>query len=144
MIGSPVRKLTQYSETFQYGASTNILIAINILIGWVYWGNLFYIPLYLQVVRGWSPSMAGSLILPLVIAHGTTSGLSGLIMSMTGRYTSVISGGAAIWAIGACVKVTYGQDTPVWIILCTGILEGIGVGCSPQPSCNYRAAKFCP
>ncbi|PVH75880.1 putative efflux pump antibiotic resistance protein [Cadophora sp. DSE1049] len=118
---------------FRYGASTNILIAINVLIGWVYWGNLFYIPLYLQVVRGWSPSIAGSFILPLVIAHGMTSGLSGIIMSISGRYTSVISGGAALWAIGACIKVTYGQETPVWLILCTGVLEGIGVGCSLQP-----------
>lgn len=43
---------------------------MNLLIGWLFWGNLFYIPLYLQAVREWSPTMAGIFILPLVIAHG--------------------------------------------------------------------------
>lgn len=123
---------------FQYSISTNILIAINILIGWLFWGNLFYIPLYLQVVRGFSPSMAGSLILPMVIAHGATSCLSGIVMSMCGRYVPVISFGALLWTIGAGVKVTFGRETPIWLVSTVGVLEGVGVGCSLQPG------WFCP
>ncbi|KAE8342655.1 hypothetical protein BDV24DRAFT_173662 [Aspergillus arachidicola] len=118
---------------FKYNYSTNILLAVNILIGWVFWGNLFYIPLYFQNVRGWSPGTAGSLILPMVIAHGITSGLTGLIISWTGRYKVVISTGVGMWMIAAAAKSFYTQQTPLWILELGGIFEGIGVGCSFQP-----------
>ncbi|KAJ5672645.1 hypothetical protein N7507_001772 [Penicillium longicatenatum] len=118
---------------FRYNRSTNILLAMNILIGWVFWGNLFYLPLYFQTVRGLSPATAGSFILPMVIAHGITSGLSGVIMSLTGFYKPVISTGAALWALGAILKSTYGIATPTSLFFATGILEGIGVGCQLQP-----------
>ncbi|KAJ6133476.1 hypothetical protein N7471_008691 [Penicillium samsonianum] len=118
---------------FQYNRSTNILLAMNIPIGWVYWGNLFYLPLYFQTVRRLNPSTAGSFILPMVIAHGATSGLSGVVMSLAGCYKPIISSGAALWAIGAIVKSTYGQTTPFSLFFVAGIFEGIGVGCALQP-----------
>lgn len=109
---------------------------MNILIGWVFWGNLFYLPLYFQTVRGLSPATAGSFILPMVIAHGATSGLSGVLMSLSGRYTPIITTGMALWAIGAVMKATYGQGTPFPLFFVAGILEGIGVGCGLQPGMN--------
>ncbi|GFF50330.1 hypothetical protein IFM46972_09019 [Aspergillus udagawae] len=100
---------------------------MNVIIGWVFWANLFYIPLYFQNVRGWSPATAGSLILPMVIAHGATSALSGILVAATGRYTRIISGGAALWTIGAIGKTLYGQTTPVWsffVVVLVGLLAG--------------------
>lgn len=77
-------------------------------------------------------------MLPLVIAHGITSALSGIIISLLGRYVSVISVGTALWAIGAAMKVTYGKTTPIYLILVVGVLEGIGVGVSLQPGESLR------
>jgi len=88
-----------------------------------------YIPLYFQNIQGMGPTTAGSLLLPLVIAHGCTSGLSGVVISLSGRYKPVISGGAFLWTIGAIAKIFYNQSTPTWIFLAIGIFEGIGVGC---------------
>lgn len=119
---------------FKYSRSTNTLLAMNTIIGWIFWGNLLYIPLYFQNVQGYSPSAAASLILPMVIAHGMTSGLSGIVVSKSGHYMPVIIGGAALWVSGTAVKCWYGQSTPVWTYSIGGILEGIGVGCSLQPS----------
>ena len=129
---------------FQYGRSTNILLAMNVIIGWIFHGNLFYIPLYFQNVRGWTPTMAGSLILPLVIAHGLTSGLTGPLVSSFGRYTPIISTGAGLWAIGAAAKTFYGNNTPFWIVTLFGVFEGIGVGCSLQPgkSCSNQTGEL--
>ncbi|KAB8261011.1 major facilitator superfamily domain-containing protein [Aspergillus pseudonomiae] len=120
-------------RVFKYNYSTNILLFANIVIGWVFWGNLFYIPLYFQNVRGWSPGTSGSLILPMVIAHGITSGLSGLIISWTGRYKVVISTGVGMWMLAAAAKSFYTRQTALWILELGGIFEGIGVGCSFQP-----------
>lgn len=126
---------------FKLNRSTNILLAMNIGIGWVFWGNLFYIPLYFQTVRGMSPATAGSVILPMVIAHGITSGVSGIITAYFGRYKPVICTGAALWAIGAMVKSTYGQNTPVHWFFIVGIFEGIGVGCGLQPGMKFVSSS---
>jgi len=121
------------ARLFSYGYSTNILIFINVLIGWIYWGNLFVLPLYFQNVQGASPSAAGMLMLPMVIAHGLTSALTGIIISFSGHYKPVIVTGAVCWALAAIAKLFYDQDTAVWKIIVVGILDGIGVGCSLQP-----------
>lgn len=121
------------AQLFSYSKSTNILISINVPIGWIYWGNLFILPLYLQNVRGASPSQAGILLLPMVIAHGLTSALTGILISVSGHYKPIIVTGAACWAVAAVAKLYYEQETAIWIIIMVGILDGVGVGCSLQP-----------
>ncbi|KAI0554514.1 putative efflux pump antibiotic resistance protein [Xylaria curta] len=121
------------SRLFRYGSSTNILIYVNILIGWIYWGNLFILPLYLQNVHGSSPAQAGILMLPMVITHGLTSGLTGVLISIFGHYKPIIITGAFCWALAAVEKIHYNQATPIWKIVVVGIFDGIGVGCSLQP-----------
>ncbi|KAL4895218.1 major facilitator superfamily-domain-containing protein [Aspergillus ambiguus] len=118
---------------FHRGLSANILIGANVAIGWVFWGNLFYLPLYFQNVQGWNPSQAGALILPMVIAHGLSSGLSGFLISFFGRYKPVLRGGAAIWAVATACKSFYGSETMPAAFGVVGILEGVGVGGCLQP-----------
>ncbi|KAJ5205355.1 Major facilitator superfamily domain general substrate transporter [Penicillium cf. griseofulvum] len=118
---------------FGYGRSTNILILGNILIGWIFWGNLFITPLYLQNIRAYSPGQAGLFILPMVVAHGLTSALTGIIISACGRYKVVIVTGAVSWAIAAVVKLHYNQHTPMWLFMIVCVFDGVGVGCSLQP-----------
>jgi hypothetical protein len=131
------------AELFSYGPSTNILISINVLIGWIYWGNLFILPLYLQNVRGESPSKAGILMLPMVIAHGITSASTGILISLNGHYKPIIVTGAFCWALAAVSKLYYDQETEAWRIIVVGILDGIGVGCSLQPGRPSFRGSFC-
>lgn len=121
------------ARLFQYNRSTNILICVNILIGWIYWGNLFIVPLYLQNVRRLSPAQAGVLMLTMVITHGLTSGLTGVLISTLGHYKPVIVTGALCWALGSLAKMQYDQATSIWQIMVVGVFDGIGVGCSLQP-----------
>lgn len=106
---------------------------MNIIIGWVFTGNLFYLPLYFQNIRGWSPSTAGLLILPITIAHGVTSVVTGILVAALGRYVPIISTGAAFWVIGAVAKTFYRTETPIWMFSVFGVFEGLGVGSSLQP-----------
>lgn len=121
------------ARLFYYGRSTNILICVNVLIGWIYWGNMFVLPLYLQNVRGSSPAQAGVLILPMVITHGLTSALTGVFISSFGHYKPIIVTGAVCWALAAVEKMHYHQTTPIWKIVVVSIFDGVGVGCSLQP-----------
>ncbi|KAK8144736.1 hypothetical protein G3M48_005396 [Beauveria asiatica] len=121
------------AQLFRYGRSTNILIGTNIIIGWIYWGNLFLMPLYLQNVQGASPARAGTLLLPMVVAHGLTSALTGIIISATGRYKPVIVFGAFCWVSAALGKLFLHQTSEIWKVALVGVLDGLGVGCSLQP-----------
>ncbi|EGX89673.1 efflux pump antibiotic resistance protein, putative [Cordyceps militaris CM01] len=121
------------AQLFRYGRSTNILIGTNIIIGWIYWGNLFLMPLYFQNVRGASPARAGTLLLPMVIAHGLTSALTGIIISATGRYKPVVVFGACCWVLAGIGKLMFNQTTEIWKVALVGVLDGLGVGCSLQP-----------
>lgn len=129
---------------FQYSRSTNILIFINVFIGWVFWGNLFCLPLYLQNIRDVSPGEAGLLLLPMVISHGLTSAGSGILISVFGHYKSMVVTGAICWAIAAVVKLGYHQATPMWVFVVTGVFDGIGVGCSLQPGSIPRPFELDP
>lgn len=123
---------------FQYNYSTNVLLAMNLIIGWVMMGNLFYVSLYFQNIRGTSPSDAGVLILPITIAHGITSGVTGVLVAALGRYAGIIRTGAGLWTIGAGLKAAlYTGNSSTWMFIGFGILEGLGVGCSLQPGVSY-------
>lgn len=121
------------ARLFYRNRSTNILICVNVFIGWIYWGNLFVVPLYLQNVWGLRPTEAGVLMLPMVITHGLTSALTGILTSILGHYKPIIVTGAISWFLAALAKMSYDQATPSWKIVVVSVLDGIGVGCSLQP-----------
>ena len=63
------------------------------------------VPEYFQVVRGYSPTKAGLLMMPLVLGIMVGSLVSGRITAKTGRYkilpvagTFIIAGGAVLFA----------------------------------------------
>ncbi|KAJ6783037.1 hypothetical protein PWT90_01859 [Aphanocladium album] len=119
---------------FQSDFSANLIFTQGFLHGVVYWSNLFYVPLYLQNVRGYSPTLSGLVILPMVASHGVGSIVSGQIISRTGRYNPTIITANGIWALGAGLQILYTRRSPIWHICIIGFLQGIGIGGAFQPS----------
>ena len=122
---------------FQNGFTANVLLLQSFLIGWVFWANLFYLPLYFQNVRGWSPSRSGVLIVPMTIAHGVFSAISGHTVSRLGHFKRIILVGNAVWTIGLGCQIAYGLSTPVWAVVVVGLANGFGVGLTLQPGQSY-------
>lgn len=118
---------------FQSDKSANLVLIQGTLHGVVYWANLFYVPLYLQNVRGYSPIMSGVIILPMVASHGVGSLISGQIISKTGHYGPTIIFSNCVWVIGASLQSIYTRTSPVWAICLIGFLQGIGIGGAFQP-----------
>lgn len=108
--------------------SANLVFIQGTLHGVVYWANLYYVPLYLQNVRGYNPIMSGVIILPMVASHGVGSLVSGQIISRTGHYNPTIITSNFIWTIGAALQTIYTRTTPVWAICVIGFLQGVGIG----------------
>ncbi|KUL87128.1 hypothetical protein ZTR_05603 [Talaromyces verruculosus] len=122
-------KLTEGKvRLFQSDKSANLILLQGTLHGIVYWANLFYIPMYLQTVRGYSPIMSGVIILPMVASHGIGSLVSGQIISKTGHYGPTIIFSNCVWLVGVSLQTTYTRTNPVWAICLIGFFQGIGIG----------------
>ncbi|TVY32138.1 Efflux pump [Lachnellula occidentalis] len=119
---------------FTISRSANIILLQSALFGFVFWGNLYYIPFYMQNVLGYTPVISGALIIPLVSCQGIGSIIAGRLISSSGRYNPVIRTAQLLWLIGACLQITYTRHTPGWQIITFGLLQGLGVGGAFQPS----------
>jgi len=101
---------------------------IGLLVGASLFGSITYLPLYLQVVKGASPTGAGTQLIPLMGGVLVTSIISGRIISKIGRYRMFPIAGMAIASIGLGLLGTLEEHTPIAMLyLYAGIL-GAGLG----------------
>ena len=90
------------------------------------------IPLYLQIVKGASPTKAGLLILPLVAGIMAASLLSGQVTSRTGRYKIFPVVGGALLVVGMLLLSQIGADTALWQTDLCMLVFGAGLGMNMQ------------
>jgi len=102
------------------------------IIGMAMFGGLAVVPLYLQIVKGSTPTAAGLLLLPLVLGLMGSSLVSGRIISRTGRYKIFPVIGSFLMLGGMSLMVTVGADTPLWHTDLFMALFGIGLGLNMQ------------
>lgn len=103
-----------------------------LLVGAGMFGGLVIMPLYLQIVRGASPTTAGLQLTPLMVGIFTTSLLSGWVMSRTGRYKPLPIVGTAVTCVALLLMSTLGVTTPLWKPLTYMLVMGAGLGLSMQ------------
>ncbi|KAL9120485.1 MAG: hypothetical protein Q9187_002957 [Circinaria calcarea] len=75
---------------FTNDLSANVVLVQGTIHGFVYWANLFYVPIFLQNVHGYGPVVSGAIIIPMVASHGIGSIISGQLISRTGHYNPII------------------------------------------------------
>ncbi|MFG2607730.1 DHA2 family efflux MFS transporter permease subunit [Streptomyces sp. NPDC048514] len=84
-----------------FGIRTFTLAAlISFIVGFAMFGAMTYLPTFLQVVHGISPTLSGVHMLPMVIGLLLSSTVSGQIVSRTGRWKVFPVTGTAVTAIG--------------------------------------------
>jgi EmrB/QacA subfamily drug resistance transporter len=105
----------------------------SVLIGIAMFGGLACLPLYLQIVKGASPTEAGLLLLPMTLGIMSGSISSGQIISRTGRYRTFPVVGAALLAVALFVFHYVHEDTPLWQTMIVMFFFGIGLGFNFQP-----------
>jgi EmrB/QacA subfamily drug resistance transporter len=107
-------------------------VTFGFLIGVAMFGAMIFLPVYLQVVDGMSPTRSGLAMLPMVVGIFTTSIGAGQLMSRTGRYKIFPILGAAV-VIGALVMLSrLSADTPYWFAGLAMYVLGFGLGCTMQ------------
>ena len=104
----------------------------SLLVGAGMFGGLVVLPLYLQIVRGSSPTEAGLQLIPLMVGIFATSTLAGAIMMRTGRYKLLPTFGTALMFVALLLMSTLGVDTPIPLAMLYMVLMGGGLGLSMQ------------
>lgn len=105
----------------------------SVLIGIAMFGGLASLPLYLQIVKGATPTEAGLLLLPMTLGIMAGSIGSGVAISKTGRYRHFPIVGAALLTLSLFVLHYVKAETPLWQTMVVMVFFGIGLGFNFQP-----------
>ncbi|KZT58921.1 MFS general substrate transporter [Calocera cornea HHB12733] len=114
-------------EIFQNKTVCGVQIA-TFLSGCAFYVQLYYLPQYFQVVKGFSSLQSGTQLLPLIVVQTVFSFSSGLIVSLTGRYRANIYLGFAIWSVGLGLLSTLSLHSTTAQQVGYLILTGVGAG----------------
>ncbi|PZE95149.1 MDR family MFS transporter [Curtobacterium sp. MCBD17_008] len=101
---------------------------LSVLIGFGMFGAMLTIPLYLQIVKGVTPTESGFAMLPMVLGLMISSIASGQIVSRTGKYRIFPVTGTAFTAVGYTVLTFLTADRPLWFLMTGMFLIGLGLG----------------
>jgi EmrB/QacA subfamily drug resistance transporter len=102
------------------------------VVGMGMFGGIAAIPLYLQIVKGASPTKSGLLILPMVAAMMIASLSSGQFTMRTGRYKVLPVAGSILMVIGLFLMTRIGADTRLWEADIYMMVFGLGLGLNMQ------------
>ncbi|KAH8886274.1 MFS general substrate transporter [Thozetella sp. PMI_491] len=106
----------------------------NVFVGVVWYSNLYFLPIYFQTARQWSPTVSAALTIPYVVGQAISSVLSGQYISWRGRYGEVIWVGYALATLGSGFYLVFETSTQPWAIILILLVSGVGVGLIFQPT----------
>ena len=102
--------------------------AVGFVVGTAMFGAIVFIPIYLRVVDGVTPTKAGLLMLPLMIGIIVSSISSGKATTVTGRYKPFPIAGTGLLGIGIFLLSRLDVDTPAWLYSIYFFIVGAGLG----------------
>jgi EmrB/QacA subfamily drug resistance transporter len=106
----------------------SVTSGMGFVVGFALFGSITYLPLFLQVVNGASPTGSGLRILPLMGGLLITSIGSGQLISRTGRYKPYPIAGTAIMIGGLLLLSTMGSATSSATSSLFMFVLGLGLG----------------
>ncbi len=107
--------------------------AIALVFGIAMFSGIVYIPLFFQMVRGYSPTDSGLLMLPMMGGMLLTSISSGFLISKLGRYKWFLVAGSVVTTAGLVMFTQLHLDTPLWLSAVYMLVLGAGMGMFMQP-----------
>jgi EmrB/QacA subfamily drug resistance transporter len=116
----PLRLFTD--SAFSYTIITGAILGVGMF------GGISMIPQYLQIVRGYSPTDAGLMMLPMMLGIMVASITAGRVTAKTGRYKVFPIVGTALVVISLLLFHLVGVSTPIWLVLAYMALFGLGLG----------------
>ncbi len=114
------------SSTFSLGLGVNVLIGLGMF------GAISMLPLYLQLVKGATPTSSGLLLLPLMVGLMAGSITSGQLTSKTGKYKIFPVIGTALLVVAFVLLLTVKTTSGYLQLDLYFLLIGVGLGLCMQ------------
>jgi hypothetical protein len=105
---------------------------LSFIIGMGMFGGIICLPLYMQIIKGFTPTKAGLSMLPLMLGMIVFSMGSGIVISKTGRYKYFPIAGTAILIVALLGLSRVRFDTSYLHLVPLMVLVGAGLGCCMQ------------
>jgi len=102
----------------------------------------YYLPLWYQATKGVSATKSGLDILPYMLSTVVAAGLSGAVISKTGKYWPWLVCSPLVFSVGAGLLYTVDSHTSSARLIGFQILYGIGVGGAMQNTIIAIQAEF--
>ncbi|GAA3932597.1 EmrB/QacA family drug resistance transporter [Amorphoplanes auranticolor] len=112
--------------------TTALSILASLAVGMAMFGGSVFLGQYFQIGRGYSPTEAGLLTIPLMAGVLVSSTISGRMISNSGKIKPYIVAGTLLLVAGFAVLSVIDHQTPLWYVGVGMALVGIGVGMSMQ------------
>src|ERR1700751_1367895 len=112
---------------FANGVFTSASV-VGFAVGFSMFGALAYLPQYMQVVRGISPTASGLRLLPLLVGLLLPSPGTGFLITKWGRYKIFPVIGTALMPLGLFLLSRLGIHTNFWIVSLFLFILGVGIG----------------
>jgi EmrB/QacA subfamily drug resistance transporter len=116
---------------FANGVFTSASV-VGFAVGFSMFGALAYLPQYMQVVRGISPTLSGLRLLPLLVGLLLTSTGTGFLVTKFGRYKIYPIIGTALMTLGLYLLSRLGIQSNFWLVSLYLFILGVGIGASLQ------------
>ncbi|SEO08766.1 MDR family MFS transporter [Actinacidiphila rubida] len=114
------------NSVFSIGSAQSAIVGIGMF------GGITLIPLYLQLVKGNSPTKAGLLTLPLMLGIMVLSMVSGQVTSRTGRYKIFPVIGCVLLVAGMLMLWQLKADSSLLYVDLAMFVVGAGLGLNMQ------------
>jgi EmrB/QacA subfamily drug resistance transporter len=101
---------------------------VGFIVGFAMFGSITYIPVYLQIVKGSSPTTSGLQMLPLMVGVLVSSIGSGQITTRTGRYRIFPIIGTGLMTIGMLLLSRLEVSTSILVADAYMLVLGLGLG----------------
>ncbi|GAA0236463.1 MDR family MFS transporter [Cryptosporangium japonicum] len=109
-----------------------LAIVASLSVGMAMFGGAVFLGQYFQIGRGYSPTEAGLLTIPLMAGVLLSSTISGRLITATGKIKPYIVGGTVVLVAGFGILGTIDHLTSLWLVGVGMFLVGTGVGMSMQ------------
>jgi predicted MFS family arabinose efflux permease len=106
----------------------SVTSAVGFIVGFALFGAVTYLPLYLQVTKGSSPTVSGLQLVPLMAGVLVTSILSGQLITKLGRYRVFPIVGTALVTLAMVLLSRLEAGTSVWVASGFAVVLGLGLG----------------
>jgi EmrB/QacA subfamily drug resistance transporter len=112
--------------------TTTFAIVASMAVGVAMFGSTVFLGQYLQISRGYSPTAAGLLTIPMVGGLLISSTVSGILITKTGRWKNFLVAGSMLVVAGFGMLSTIDHETDMVLLGFFLFVLGAGIGMTMQ------------